>query len=70
MSQTPPGQANPTTAQHAAEAPVDIVAESAFQKLASITSSYLDTSSVERLRKAYLFAHSLHAGQLRKSGEP
>jgi GTP pyrophosphokinase len=70
VSQTPPGQANPTTAQHAAEAPVDIVAESAFQKLASITSSYLDTSSVERLRKAYLFAHSLHAGQLRKSGEP
>lgn len=70
MSQTPPGQANPTTAQHAAEAPVDVVAESAFQKLAAITSSYLDTSSVERLRKAYLFAHSLHAGQLRKSGEP
>ncbi len=70
MSQTPPGQANPTTAQHAAEAPVDVVAESAFQKLASITSSYLDAGSVERLRKAYLFAHSLHAGQLRKSGEP
>jgi GTP pyrophosphokinase len=70
VSQTPPGQANPTTAQHAAEAPVDVVAESAFQKLASITSSYLDAGSVERLRKAYLFAHSLHAGQLRKSGEP
>jgi GTP pyrophosphokinase len=70
VSQTPPGQANPTTAQHALETPVDVVAESAFQKLASITSSYLDTSSVERLRKAYLFAHSLHAGQLRKSGEP
>ncbi len=70
MSQTPPGQANPTTAQHAAEAPVDVVAESAFQKLASFTSSYLDAGSVERLRKAYLFAHSLHAGQLRKSGEP
>lgn len=52
------------------ETPVDVVAESAFQKLAAITSSYLDTGSVERLRKAYLFAHSLHAGQLRKSGEP
>lgn len=70
MSQTPPGQANPTIAQDALETPVDVVAESAFQKLAAITSSYLDTGSVERLRKAYLFAHSLHAGQLRKSGEP
>lgn len=70
MSQTPPGQANPTNVQHTLETPVDVVAESAFQKLASITSSYLDSGSVERLRKAYLFAHSLHAGQLRKSGEP
>jgi len=70
VSQTPPGQANPAISQHALETPVDVVAESAFQKLSSITSSYLDTGSVEQLRKAYLFAHSLHAGQLRKSGEP
>jgi len=42
----------------------------AFARLAAQTGSYLDASSVEKLRKAFLFAHSLHAGQLRKSGEP
>lgn len=45
-------------------------AEEAFARLRAQTSAYLDESSIARLRKAYLFAHSLHSGQLRKSGEP
>ncbi len=45
-------------------------AEEAFARLTAQTSAYLDESSIARLRKAYLFAHSLHSGQLRKSGEP
>ncbi|NBW82056.1 bifunctional (p)ppGpp synthetase/guanosine-3',5'-bis(diphosphate) 3'-pyrophosphohydrolase, partial [bacterium] len=48
----------------------DELAEQAFARLAAQTESYLDPNSTGRLRKAYLFAHSLHAGQLRKSGEP
>jgi GTP pyrophosphokinase len=50
--------------------PADDPAELAFARLAAQTAGYLDSSSVARLRKAYQFAHSLHSGQLRKSGEP
>lgn len=52
------------------ELSADAVAETAFHRLAEATGSYLDSKSIDRLRLAYRFAHSLHSGQLRKSGEP
>jgi GTP pyrophosphokinase len=59
----------PDTPTHPSAPDADL-AEDAFSRLAGHTSAYLDKSSIERLRKAYVFAHSLHSGQLRKSGEP
>jgi guanosine-3',5'-bis(diphosphate) 3'-pyrophosphohydrolase len=70
VNQTPPEQPNKNSTLAHPEISVDQVAEDAFQRLASLSSTYLEQSSVEKLRRAYLFAHSLHAGQLRKSGEP
>jgi GTP pyrophosphokinase len=49
---------------------IDAIAEQAFDRLATLTGHYLDGSSIAKLKTAYLFAHSLHSGQLRKSGEP
>lgn len=70
MNQTPPEQPKKNHAPAHPEISVDQVADDAFQRLASLSSTYLDQTAIEKLRKAYLFAHSLHAGQLRKSGEP
>lgn len=72
MTQSPPGPTSaPQPTPPIADAkPVDLLAEEAFLKLAAATSTYLNSAAIERLRKAYQFAHSLHAGQLRKSGEP
>jgi len=70
VNQTPPEQPKKNHAPAHPEISVDQVADDAFQRLASLSSTYLDQTAIEKLRKAYLFAHSLHAGQLRKSGEP
>ncbi|MEY2987832.1 MAG: hypothetical protein RJB13_1353, partial [Pseudomonadota bacterium] len=71
MSQHPdePNQQKSNPAEEASQS-IDALAAQAFERLASQTELYLEKSSIERLRAAYQFAHSLHAGQLRKSGEP
>lgn len=71
MSQHPdePNQHKPTPPEEINQS-IDAVAAQAFERLASLTELYLEKGSIDRLRAAYQFAHSLHAGQLRKSGEP
>ena len=71
MSQHPdePNQSKPAATAEKNQS-IDAVAAQAFERLASLTELYLEKNSIERLRAAYQFAHSLHAGQLRKSGEP
>lgn len=71
MSQLPddPSQLQQVTSTNETQS-IDAIAAQAFERLASLTELYLDKSSIEKLRAAYQFAHSLHAGQLRKSGEP
>lgn len=71
MSQLPddPSQQQQVTPTNETQS-IDTIAAQAFERLAALTELYLDKSSIEKLRAAYQFAHSLHAGQLRKSGEP
>lgn len=71
MSQLPDdsGQRPAIQPTNASES-IDAIAEQAFDRLATLTGHYLDGSSIAKLKTAYLFAHSLHSGQLRKSGEP
>jgi GTP diphosphokinase / guanosine-3',5'-bis(diphosphate) 3'-diphosphatase len=42
----------------------------AFDMLSQHASEYLDEPSIEKLKQAFLFAHTEHGNQIRKSGEP
>lgn len=44
--------------------------ENNYQKLYEIMEQYLPKNDIEDVKKAYIYAHNAHEGQIRKSGEP
>ncbi|WP_092020956.1 RelA/SpoT family protein [Marinobacter zhejiangensis] len=45
-------------------------AEPTVEELSNVLSSYLDTSRINQVRRAYYYAEQAHEGQRRRSGEP
>ncbi|SFM02354.1 GTP pyrophosphokinase [Marinobacter zhejiangensis] len=47
-----------------------VSAEPTVEELSNVLSSYLDTSRINQVRRAYYYAEQAHEGQRRRSGEP
>ena len=73
LTKTTAGSARqPAHKPAAAQAAIKAVKNATLASFAALTSKlgYLDSSDIDRIRKAYRFADEAHLGQLRGNGEP